>query len=289
MIKLKNLLAAAIVSTLGFATPTQAGNPEDVKRLLETKECTGCDLKNADLRGVDLSLAILVDANLSGANLSGANLSQADLSRANLSGTNLSRANLHNAYLTNANLDRTNLLGASLSGTRGIPILTVTVARSQPVSSRAATPLILGIPTSSRSQPLVRSAPPQSRRQVPLLGEPATPIILPRQLPEASIPLPTPILNRPIPSSTPTIESQSPIPNLQIVLIGMIQLGDNSAALFEIDGNTKRVNVGELIGTSEWTLVSVKDGKIEVSGYGEVLSVYTGQTIPIPSRKPQSN
>jgi uncharacterized protein YjbI with pentapeptide repeats len=287
MIKLKNLLVVVIVSTLGFATPTQAGNPEDVKRLLETKECTGCDLKNADLSGVNLSLAILVDANLSGANLSGANLSQADLSRANLSGANLSRANLRNAYLTNANLDRTNLLGASLNNTRGLPILALTPARSQDLIRIQSSPSFSVPRQSTRKVPgLVQSAPPPSIRQVPSLGQPLsvtpepTPTILPRQLPEANIPLPTP---------TPEVNIPIPAATFQIVLIGIIDIGDISAALFDIDGITTRVNLGEPIGTSGWMLVSVKNDEVIVRRNGEVRSIYTGQTISIPPAKYQSN
>jgi hypothetical protein len=54
-------------------------------------------------------------------------------------------------------------------------------------------------------------------------------------------------------------------------------LGDRSAALFEINGNTQRINVGEAIGASGWALVSVANQEAVVRRNGEVRSVYVGQ------------
>lgn len=95
-----------------------------VKQLIETKECIGCDLQNADLAGVDLERANLEGANLAGANLEGANLETAYLMGANLEGANLNIAELsgaiftlarmNNATLVAANLQATNLQGADL-------------------------------------------------------------------------------------------------------------------------------------------------------------------------------
>ena len=83
----------AVVCLLGIG---QAGawNQADLDKLLETKECKGCDLSGALLYGEDLS----------GADLRGANLLAAQMPGANLSDANLSGANLHQADLTNANL-----------------------------------------------------------------------------------------------------------------------------------------------------------------------------------------
>jgi hypothetical protein len=122
---LKILAQFLLLISLGKVAPVEAANPEHVKRLLETKECSGCDLS-----GANLSLAILVNANLRGANLRGANLSGADLTRANLSQADLSSANLNQAYLMMANLDRTNLTGASTNGTRGLPVIAASPSRS---------------------------------------------------------------------------------------------------------------------------------------------------------------
>jgi uncharacterized protein YjbI with pentapeptide repeats len=82
--KLNILVIGMLSNSILLSNAVQAYNPEDVRRLLDTNACSGCDLTGANLRGANLR-----GANLSGANLSGANLSGADLSGANLSGANL--------------------------------------------------------------------------------------------------------------------------------------------------------------------------------------------------------
>ncbi|HEY9633527.1 MAG TPA: hypothetical protein V6D14_08985 [Coleofasciculaceae cyanobacterium] len=60
-------------------------------------------------------------------------------------------------------------------------------------------------------------------------------------------------------------------------LVGLLELGEQSAALFEVNGITQRINVGEAIGASGWTLVSVANQEAVVRRNGEVRSVYVGQ------------
>jgi hypothetical protein len=61
------------------------------------------------------------------------------------------------------------------------------------------------------------------------------------------------------------------------ILEGLLELGDKSAALFKVDGVTRRIDVGESIGSSGWTLVEVSKGEAVVRRNGEVRSIYTGQ------------
>ncbi|KAB8316565.1 hypothetical protein SD81_025635 [Tolypothrix campylonemoides VB511288] len=58
----------------------------------------------------------------------------------------------------------------------------------------------------------------------------------------------------------------------------LFELGNKSAALFKIDGVTRRVEVGEAIGASGWTLVKIAKGEVTIRRNGEVRSIYTGQT-----------
>jgi uncharacterized protein YjbI with pentapeptide repeats len=88
----------------------------DLARLLSTKQCRWCNLRNADLSGAQLSGAQLSNASLSNAKLSNANLSRANLSGAFLTNANLSGANLSDTYLADANLTNADLSGANLSG-----------------------------------------------------------------------------------------------------------------------------------------------------------------------------
>ncbi|GAB4384999.1 MAG: hypothetical protein Kow00121_49330 [Elainellaceae cyanobacterium] len=73
----------------------------------------------------------------------------------------------------------------------------------------------------------------------------------------------------------PAIQNIAPDPTH--VLIGLLELGDRSAALFEIDGTPQRIQVGERIGASGWTLVSINDQEALIRRNGEVRSVYIGQ------------
>jgi len=124
---------------LGVTTPAYSQNPNDLKQLLETRFCQGCDLRGANLSGAHLIGVDLRDANLTGANLTNINLEGADLTGANLTSANLegaflnqtefndanlSGANLTNANLVQAQLEGANLLNADLTGTEfAIPTL----------------------------------------------------------------------------------------------------------------------------------------------------------------------
>jgi uncharacterized protein YjbI with pentapeptide repeats len=100
--KIKNIIAVTLSVAAVFAASTYISafdRQNQVKQLLQTKQCPECNLSNANLKGMDLQ----------GFNLQGANLKGADLS-----GTKLANANLKNAKL-----DRANLTGADL-GCSGI-------------------------------------------------------------------------------------------------------------------------------------------------------------------------
>ncbi|MDJ0696834.1 hypothetical protein [Mastigocoleus sp. MO_188.B34] len=62
-------------------------------------------------------------------------------------------------------------------------------------------------------------------------------------------------------------------------LLGVMDLGEKSAALFKIQGITRRIHKGESIGSSGWTLVDVSNNEIVVRRNGEVRSIQTGQKI----------
>ncbi|WP_204151325.1 hypothetical protein [Leptolyngbya sp. CCY15150] len=86
----------------------------------------------------------------------------------------------------------------------------------------------------------------------------------------------------PAPSSdaAPRLSSEEASPTAARVvhtLVGVLELGDRSAALFDIAGNTQRVYVGESIGSSGWTLVSITNQEAIVRRNGDVRSIYVGQ------------
>ena len=59
---MKRLLATITVVATLAATSASAFDPAHLKRLMETNECKGCELSNANLMGAKLRGAILVEA-----------------------------------------------------------------------------------------------------------------------------------------------------------------------------------------------------------------------------------
>ena len=116
-IKVKSMnrmfLVLVIITMVGAAvhTNTYAYEESDLEKLLNTGNCSNCDLTEADLSGKNLEKTILVDALLHGATLNGTNLSNSDLSGAILKYANLSHAKLIGTKLINANLKAAQLSG----------------------------------------------------------------------------------------------------------------------------------------------------------------------------------
>jgi uncharacterized protein YjbI with pentapeptide repeats len=71
-----------------------ASRQDHVQRLLETRECQGCDLSNANLERLNLEGVNLAEANLEGASLRGSKLGGANLQRTNLRRANLEQVDL---------------------------------------------------------------------------------------------------------------------------------------------------------------------------------------------------
>ncbi|MBW4472738.1 MAG: hypothetical protein KME45_20530 [Stenomitos rutilans HA7619-LM2] len=99
--------------------------------------------------------------------------------------------------------------------------------------------------------------------QVPQPGQPGSPSVAP--LPSVNAPA---AVRQPIPLSVPGVAKK---------LVGVLELGDRSAALIEMNGVTQRYRVGESIATSGWTLVDVSKDQAVIRRNGEVRSVFIGQ------------
>lgn len=105
--------------------------------------------------------------------------------------------------------------------------------------------------------------------------------------PQASVSPSSPQVPSPPPPPPPTATTlpsipASPMPTaptLQHTLVGLLELGERSAALFNIEGVTQRIRVGEVIGSSGWTLVSIANQKAVIRRNGEVRSIFVGQKL----------
>ncbi|MEA5503093.1 hypothetical protein VB735_08235 [Halotia wernerae UHCC 0503] len=87
-----------------------------------------------------------------------------------------------------------------------------------------------------------------------------------------------------LPTTTAPTQQQAYLPTTTAAapshtLEGLLELGNKSAALFQIDGVTRRINIGESVGSSGWTLVDVSNGEAIVRRNGEVRSIYAGQKL----------
>ena len=103
-----------IASVGAIATLTSCGTPAPdsqdlVLKLMQQRECSGCDLGAVNLPDTNLA-----GVNLSGANLAGANLQGANLKGANLAGADLTGADLTDADVTGVDLSKAKTDGASL-------------------------------------------------------------------------------------------------------------------------------------------------------------------------------
>ena len=63
----------------------------------------------------------------------------------------------------------------------------------------------------------------------------------------------------------------------QYSLVGLLELGDRSVALFSIDGVTRRVAIGEAVGGSGWVLAEVESQEAKIKKDGKVKSLFIGQ------------
>jgi hypothetical protein len=123
--------------------------------------------------------------------------------------------------------------------------------------SKSVAPAQKVLPTQPKSLASSRVAlPPLQTRpsvKLPPLQAPARVALPPLQLPTQAEPAP------------------------QHTLVGVLELGDRSAALFEVNGITQRIRVGEGIGTTGWALVTVANQEAIIRRNGEVRSIYVGQ------------
>jgi hypothetical protein len=96
----------------------------------------------------------------------------------------------------------------------------------------------------------------------------------------AAKPAPTTIAKAPGRAALKVSESPAPTVNLpQRTLTGVIEMGDRSAVLFELNGVTQRVYVGESIGSTGWNLVEVAKDAAIFRRNGEVRNVGIGQKL----------
>jgi hypothetical protein len=119
---------------------------------------------------------------------------------------------------------------------------------------------------------------------------PSQPALLPPVAQIEPPPPPQPVLPSPPPptpqtSSTPTASpketsiaaASTNAPLNDYVLVGILELGERSAALFKVNGATRRIWLGEKIDDTGWTLKSVSNQQATISFEGKNRSLSIGE------------
>lgn len=105
---------------------------------------------------------------------------------------------------------------------------------------------------------------------------PAEPLAIPAPPP---LPAPTPITDHADNSAPSNQVAIAPKPNINYTLMGVLELGgDRSAALVKVQGQTRRVWLGEEINADGWILESIANQQANISYQGEVRSISVGET-----------
>ncbi|MEG4208501.1 hypothetical protein [Microcoleus sp. S13_B4] len=99
----------------------------------------------------------------------------------------------------------------------------------------------------------------------------------PKILARETEPAPAPPAQQSAPAPQQSAPALSSVPTSAHTLVGILELGDRSAALFEVDGVARRIYVGESIGASGWTLAEIKNQEAVIRKGGDVRSVFVGQ------------
>ncbi|MGD1899364.1 MAG: hypothetical protein ACFB16_20760 [Phormidesmis sp.] len=162
-----------------------------------------------------------------------------------------------------------------------VPVYQKAQANTQVATAPANSPLPnVAVPNSAAQRPTVPvPAPVAAAADLPP-GAPASPTASVPMVPgnTASLPaLPAPTEIAVAPTNSAVNALTDVTPDSEQVLVGVLNLGSRSAALFDVNGNSQRAYVGDRIGTSEWSLVSVNGQDVVIRRDGEVRSVYIGQ------------
>ena len=183
-------------------------------------------------------------------------------------------------------------LPANATANSALPPTNVPVPTAAPAANDKAPNIIerVFVPVYQNSQNAQTSAPLPTvvtpRGQRPTVSVPAAATVPARLPTPPAAPLPTVSGNGSLPNVpvavAPTNSAPSALtdvtPRADLALVGILNLGSRSAALFNIDGSSQRAYVGDRIGVSGWTLVSINAQDVVVRRDGEVRSIYIGQT-----------
>lgn len=162
----------------------------------------------------------------------------------------------------------------------GTALMTGTPPSRQPIE-RVYVPIYQGqvAPTTVATAPTVPARIPPTSRTALTLPPPPTARV-PASV-QSYLPNPTNPAHRPSPRPTSmaavsTANPTTPAPVGGNTLIGVLELGDRSVAMVEVNGAAQRVGIGQTL-DSGWQLMQIADQKAVLQRGGEVRSLSVGQ------------
>jgi hypothetical protein len=157
-----------------------------------------------------------------------------------------------------------------------VEIILPATAPVAPAAAPTQTAAVSPSPTAPASGRAIATAGTATQTTVaasPSSSESPQPKILARETESA----PAPVAAAPAAPAQQAAPQAQPAPTAAHTLVGILELGDRSAALFEVDGVARRIYVGESIGASGWTLAEIKNQEAVIRKGGDVRSVFVGQ------------
>jgi len=160
------------------------------------------------------------------------------------------------------------------------PPAQVTVAPAAPVAGAPAAPAApqtAAVSPSPTARASGRAMAAAGTRTPPAASASPSESPQPKILARETEPAPAPSAQQSAPAPEQSAPAVSSAPTSAHTLVGILELGDRSAALFEVDGVARRIYVGESIGASGWTLAEIKNQEAVIRKGGDVRSVFVGQ------------
>lgn len=156
-----------------------------------------------------------------------------------------------------------------------IPVYPPEVAAN---AQQSTTPTpVASTPSATENVPPALPTPPAPAPKIAVQEPPQTIEQKPAPDPAQAAPVATIPTLAEAPAVTPTLPAP-PAPIQEIyTLVGVLEAGDRSAALFNISGSTQRFKVGEEIGASNWKILSVQNQQILMGQGGQTRSLFVGQ------------
>ena len=160
------------------------------------------------------------------------------------------------------------------------------VIAQEKASTSEEDPTVVYVPvyTQAAANPIAGYSSPPLPQAIPL--PPPAPSEFTAIQPPAKIPLPPPpsestnlkIAETPQPENN-KVATAITTPKINSTLVGLIELGEASAALFKIDGVTQRIWLGENIENTDWILESVTKEKATMTNQGRSRILSIGESL----------